>query len=91
MFPEMEPLTSVCIEIWGEFIGTPRRNKFLLFITDRFTNLTKTIPMKGISTAEVSRCFVNEWVFNYGPPTDLISDNGACFTRKFFLDVCNKL
>ena len=87
LFPATEQLTSVCIDILGEFIKTPRRNEYLLFITDRFTKLTKTIPMKGISAAEVGRCSVNEWVFNYGPLTELISDNGGCFTSKFFLDV----
>jgi len=91
LFPATEPLTSVCIDILGEFIKTPRRNEYLLVITDRFTKLTKTIPMKGISAAEVARCFVNEWVFNYGPPKELISDNGGCFTSKFFLDVCSIL
>ena len=49
--------------------------------------MTKTISMKGISAVEVARCFVNEWVFNYGPPTELISYKGGCFTKKFFLDV----
>ena len=44
--------------------------------------------MKGISAAEGGRCFVNEWVFNYGPPKELISGNGGCFTCNFFLDVC---
>ena len=77
LFPATEALTSVCIDILGEFIKTPRRNEYLLVITDRFTKLTKTIPMKGISAAEVAKCFVNEWVFNYGPPKELISDNGG--------------
>ena len=44
--------------------------------------------MKGISASEVARCFTNAWVFNYGPPTELVSDNGGCFTSKFFIDIC---
>ena len=44
--------------------------------------------MKGISAAEVARHFVRSWVFNYGPPEDLIADNGGCFTSKYFQDVC---
>ena len=30
-------------------------------------------------------------MFNYGPPKDLLSDNGGCFTAKFFQDVCQIL
>ena len=91
LFPATEPLASVCIDILGEFITTRRRNKYLLVMTDRFTKLTKTAPMKGISAAEVARTFVDNWVFNYGPPTEVISDNGSCFASRFFLDVCRIL
>ena len=91
LFPATEPLASACIDILGEFITTRRRNKYLLVITDRFTKLTKTAPMKGISSAEVARTFIDNWVFNYGPPTELISDNGSCFASRFFLDVCRIL
>ena len=53
--------------------------------------MTKTVPMKGISAAKVSKNFVNAWVFNNGPPEKLISDNGGCFTAKYFRDVCKLL
>ena len=67
LFPATEPLASVSIDILGEFITTPRRNKYLLVISDRFTKLTKTVPIKKISAAEVAKSFVDNWVFNYGP------------------------
>ena len=47
--------------------------------------------MKGISAADVAKYFVNDWVFQYGPLTELISENGGCFTSKFFLNVCSIL
>ena len=47
--------------------------------------------MKGISAEEVARTFVDNWIFNYGPPKEWISDNGSCFASKFFLDVCRIL
>ena len=72
LFPATEPLASVSIDILGEFITTPRRNKYLLVISDRFTKLTKTVPLKKISAAEVAKSFVDNWVFNYGPPQELI-------------------
>lgn len=47
--------------------------------------------MKGISSAVVAKCFVDSWVFNYGPPAERIADNCGCFTSKFFLDVCKTM
>lgn len=74
------PLTSVCIDIFGECIRTRWKNEILLIITDRYTTLTKRVPVKGNSAAEVAKNFMNWWVFNYDPPQELIADNGGCFT-----------
>lgn len=87
LFPSRSPLTSVCINILGEFIKTQRRKENLLFITDQFSKMTKTVAMKGISYAEVASHFINSWLFNYSPPRERIADNGRCFTSQFFIDV----
>lgn len=51
---------------------------------DRFTKIVKIIPTNGVSTDEVAKLLVNNWVFNYGPPTELLlSENGYQFTFKF--------
>ena len=91
LFPPSGPLESVAIDIFGELLKTKRGFQYLLVISDRFTKLTKTIPLKGVSAGEVARAFTHEWVFNYGPPQDLLADNGKCFTSKFFQSVCSIL
>ena len=88
LFPASAPLEAVAIDILGELIKTSQGNQYLLVISDRYTKLTKTVPLKSQSATEVAKAFVNEWVFNYGPPLDLLADNGKCFTSKFFQDVC---
>lgn len=57
-------------------------------MTDCYTKLTKSVPMKRVSAAEAAKHFVNTWLFNDGPPEELLADIGACFTAKFFQDVC---
>ena len=91
LFPANAPLESVCIDILGELARTPRGYRYILVITDRFTKLVRTVPLKGVSAAEVARQFVTHWVFAYGPPTDLIDDDGRQFTSRFFQDVCRIL
>jgi len=88
LFPAKTPLECVAIDIFGELFKTARGNQYLLFITDRFSKLTRTLPLKGASAAEVARAFVIDWALVYGPPRHLLADNGKCFTAKFFQDVC---
>ena len=88
LFAASAPLESVSIDVLGELLKTARGNQYLLVISDRFTKLTKSIPFKGVSAAEAAKAFVNEWVLNYGTPKEILSDNGKCFTAKFFQDVC---
>ena len=63
LFPANAPLESVFIDLLGELTRTPRGNRYLLIITDRFTKLVRTVPLKGISAAAVTQAFVTHWVF----------------------------
>lgn len=91
LFPAKAPLESVAIDILGELVKTPRGHKYLLVISDRFSKLVRTIPLKNISANTVAQAFVTHWVMPYGPPTHLVSDNGSQFTSKFFQHVCQLL
>lgn len=82
LFRATAPLESVAIDILGELIRTPRGQKYILVITDRFTKLVKAIPRKRMSAGEVAKLFVNHWVFNHGPPTELLSENGSKFSFR---------
>ena len=79
LFPPSGPLESVALDIFGPLIQTPRGNQYLLMITDRYSKLTKSVPMKSVSAEAVAIAFTNEWALTYGPPTDLLSDNGSAF------------
>ena len=89
LFPEVSPLECVSIDILGELIRTMRKNRYLLFITDRFFKLVRTVPMKKISSTEVAKEIVHHWVFVYGPAIYLLSDIGSQFTSRLFQDVHN--
>ena len=59
-------------------------HRLLLVITDRFTKRTQFIPLRQIDAYAVAVAFVEAWIFKYGPPKTLISDNGKQFAGKFF-------
>lgn len=75
----------------GERIRTQCGFQFILVVTDRCMNLFKAIPLNGISATEVTKSFVDHSVFNFGPPSELVSDNGRQFTSRFFQDDCHIL
>lgn len=64
LFPAKELLTLVCMDILGPFIQTPCKNEHFPVITDRYSEIAKTIQMKVISSTKVLKHFVNSWVFN---------------------------
>lgn len=70
---------------------TARVLRYLLVIRDCFTKLLRTVNLSSVTTAEVSKQFVNHWVFSYGPSIGLIAYNGRQFTFKLFQNVCKIL
>jgi transposase InsO family protein len=91
LFPAHEPLEFVAIDIFGPLPKTAHGNRFLLVISDRFSKLTRTIPVRTTTALAVAKAFCTHWVFSYGPPRYLLSDNGTQFTAKIFLEVCLEL
>ena len=91
LFPAKAPLEFVSIDLLGPLLRTRRGHEHLLVITDRFSKLVRTVPMKRITAGDVAKAFVTYWIFVYGPPVKVLSDNGKQFTAKFFMDVCRIL
>ena len=91
LFPAKAPLEFVAIDILGPLPKASDGSRFLLVITDRFSKLTRAMPLGSITALKVARAFVHHWVLAYGAPAFLLSDNGSQFTSKLFQFVCTEL
>jgi len=91
LFPANGPLEYVSIDILGPLLRTRRGNRFLLVISDRYSKLTRAIPLSRITAQSVARAFAEQWAFVYGPPAILLSDNGKQFASKLFTHLCQLL
>jgi Integrase zinc binding domain len=91
LFPANGPLEFVALDILGPLPKTEHGNRFLLVISDRFSKLTRTVSLRTTTALVVAKAICDAWVFSYGPPRYLLTDNGTQFNAKFFLAVCREL
>ena len=84
LFPAQKPLEFVAIDILGPLPRSSSGNRYLPAITDRFSKMVQTAPLRPITADAVAKAFCEAWVFKFGPPTLLLSDNGGQLTSKFF-------
>jgi hypothetical protein len=68
LFPARDPLEFVAMDILGPLPKTEHGNRFLLVISDRFSKLNRTVPLRAITALGVAKAFCDAWVFYYGPP-----------------------
>ena len=90
-FPPSGPLEYIAIDILCELPRTPRGDRSLLVMTDGYSKLTRTVPLKMITAETVAQAFISHWVFVYRALMKLISDNGGKFTSRFILALCRIL
>jgi transposase InsO family protein len=91
LFPSEQPLDFVAIDILGPLTKTIKGHQYILVIADRFSKLVRTIPLTTITTFTVASALYHHWVFVYGAPRLLLSDNGTQFNSKFFQACCQIL
>jgi transposase InsO family protein len=79
------------MDILGPLPRAKHGNRFLLVISDRYSKVTNTVPLRTVIALSVARAFCDHWAYVYGPPVSLLTDNGPQFTAKFFQAVCGEL
>jgi hypothetical protein len=79
------------MDILGPLPRTKHGNRFLLVISDRYSKVTKTIPLRIVTALSVARAFCDHRAYVYGPPVSLLTDIGPQFTAKVFQAVCSEL
>ena len=76
------PFEMVCMDIVGPLPITSSENRYILTIIDRFTRFVMAIPLPNIDAITVARAFVNQWIYMFGAPEKVLSDNGTQFKSE---------
>jgi RNase H-like domain found in reverse transcriptase/Integrase zinc binding domain/Integrase core domain len=88
LFPPSGPLEFISIDILGPLPKTKSGHQYLVIIPDRFSKLTRALPVQNVTAETVAIAFFNECRSMYGIPLVLLSDNGPQFASRFFQAVC---
>lgn len=75
------------IDVLGDFLGTSRRNTYLLVIIDRFSKLVWAVLFKKKNAGVFAEAFVRHQVLVYGPSITLVSHNRPQYVARLFQDV----
>lgn len=68
LFPAKEPLVGIVFAILGPFPKYTDGRRFILFITDCFIMLTKSVILRHIEAWNVPREYDQNWISNMDPP-----------------------
>ena len=79
LFPATEPFAAVAIDLLGPLPRTPEGYEYILVICDRFTKVTRAVPLRDITALDGLSAFLDTWVASYGIPDSVLSDNGPQF------------
>ncbi|KAL9957276.1 hypothetical protein ACROYT_G038892 [Oculina patagonica] len=85
------PMERIAVDILGPLPETPRKNKFILVVSDYFTKWTESYPIPNQEATTVAEKLVDEFICRFGVPRQLHSDQGTNFESKVFAEICKLL
>lgn len=91
LFPATEPFSALAVDLLGPLTRTPEGYEYLLVICDRFTKLTRAVPLKTTTAMDVVSSIIDVWVASYGIPDSILSDNGPQFASILYQGVMSML
>lgn len=91
LFPAREPFAAIAMDLLGPLPKTQTGHEYLLVMCDRFTKLTRAVPLKDTTAMDVVSAFLDHWVAAYGIPDSTLTDNGPQFASVLFQGVLSLL
>ena len=79
------------MDIQGPIVETPRKNRYILVISDYFSKWVEAYAMPDQTTETIAGIFVREWISRYGCPSFLHTDLGRNLESAIMKAVCDLL
>ena len=76
------------MDLLGPLPKIAHENEQVLDITDRFSKLTRSIPLRTTTASVVANTVLDNWVHVFRAPRYVLTDNGPQCAAKLFDAVC---
>ena len=90
-FDFMEPFAYVAMDVIGPLPDSTSGHKYILTMVDMATRWVEAVPLREISAQTIANAFFIEWCCRYGPPQQVLTDQGSNFESKLFAAFCRML
>lgn len=84
------PWQHISVDILGPLQKTPRGNKFLLVVVDRFSKWVEAFPLPSTTTVAIAEKLINEIFCRYGICESLLCDNASYFESALFNEIMSQ-
>ncbi|KAA8500031.1 Transposon Tf2-6 polyprotein [Porphyridium purpureum] len=78
----------VGVDVTSVSPASRRGFKKVLVIADLFSKFVVCVPLRDESTESVAEALLERWLFVFGAPERLLSDNGASFASEVIRSLC---
>ena len=85
------PGERVAMDVVGPLKESKNGNKYVLCITDHFSKYSRAEAMPNQLACTVAEIFVKRWVYDWGEPLTLHTDQGSNFNSDLMRQVCELL
>ena len=85
------PNERVHADLYGPSRGRDGTQKYILVATDAFTKIVRLSILPDKTAASVAKALVEDWVFIYGVPAQIHTDQGGDFKNQLATAVWDKL
>ena len=79
------------MDLVGPLPVTSKDNVYIFSIIDRFSRMCRLIPIPDIKTTTLVRYLLDNWIYVYGCPEQILSDRGSQFMSHIFMHLCDIL
>ena len=85
------PFEKVSIDLTGPYSETENGFRYVATFIDDFTKFTVVAPMKTMTSQELCNALVKNWISYFGVPLQVHTDQGPCFRKGLFAQLCQLL
>jgi len=81
------PFERLQMDIFGRFPVSASGNRYLLVISNCFTEWVEAFPIRNFKTKTIAEILVDQIISRFGVPLEIHTDQGRNFDFRLFLEL----